>query len=109
MIYKPTGFRVLVKPDVLEEVDDRYKSAKAVGLLIAGQSVEREQEAVSTATILDIGPSAWRGFDDGTPWAKVGDRVVIAKFAGKVVKTVEGTELRIINDEDVLSVIIKDN
>lgn len=102
--YTPTGFRVLIQPDSIEEMDDTYKRAKALGIKIEGSTLTKEQEAISTATIIDIGPSAWKGFDDGQAWANVGDRVVIAKFAGKVVYD-NDIEYRLVNDEDILAVI----
>ena len=104
MIYKPTGFRVLVKPDSIVETDDTYQRARALGIEIKSDKIDKEQEAISTAVVIDIGPTAWRGFDDGQPWAKIGDRVVIAKFSGKIVFDGK-TELRLINDEDCLAVI----
>jgi co-chaperonin GroES (HSP10) len=42
--------------------------------------------------------------DDGQPWAKEGDHVVFRKYAGEVVKDGD-IEYRVINDEDLISVV----
>ncbi|MEX0932329.1 MAG: hypothetical protein WDZ61_00345 [Parcubacteria group bacterium] len=96
----PCGFRVLIKPDpvlkktksgIVVSVDDKlYRAATTIG------------------TIVEIGPTAWRAYDDGQPWAKVGDRVYYAKYAGKIID--DGTEegLVVLNDEDVQALIVKE-
>jgi co-chaperonin GroES (HSP10) len=102
---RPTGKTVLLKVDSLEDADPMYKAAKAAGLHIPeGAEKTREQRSVDRATVVSISDMAWKDWFDGTPWCKVGDRVLIAKYAGKVVK--EGDkEFTLINDEDVLGVL----
>jgi co-chaperonin GroES (HSP10) len=69
-------------------------------------TLERERYAQTFGTIVAIGPTAWKGFDDGAPWAKVGDRVSYAKYGGYLLEDPETKEhFRILNDEDVVSVI----
>ena len=100
-----TGFRVLIRPDPIEEV------SKSGIVLIASKMQERKEMAAQmTGVILAIGRTAWKAFDKGPdwqPWAKVGDHVVYTRYGARYVPDPEDTEqtLAIINDEDVLAVI----
>ena len=58
--------------------------------------------------ILAIGPTAWKAFDDGQAWAKVGDRIIFSKYTGKLVEHPETLErFMLINDEDV-QIVLRD-
>jgi co-chaperonin GroES (HSP10) len=49
--------------------------------------------------------TSWKAFDEGKPWAKVGDRVAFAKYGGFILedeKTLE--KVRVLNDEDVVAI-----
>lgn len=97
MQFEPCGHRVLIIPDVVEE-------KTAGGIILAQTTKERDQQATMRGTIAEVGINAWKAFDDGTPWAKAGDRVIFRKYAGEVIK--EGDkEYRVVNDEDCLAVI----
>jgi co-chaperonin GroES (HSP10) len=88
------GHRVLIKPLFQSEVTDwGFK-------LDVGEGHKREKAAASIGTIVSIGPNAWVGFDDGKPWAEVGDTVHFAKYGGKFI-TYNDEEYVIVNDEDV--------
>ena len=71
--------------------------------------LEEKQEplATTTGTVVSIGPNAWKAFDPGpdwAPWAEVGDRVMYAKYGGKVVKDPDtNEEFVVLNDEDIIS------
>lgn len=101
------GHRILVKPILLEESDDTYRSAKAAGIILARDNTKRERESVDRGVVLQIGPTAWQTDSlGGKPWAEVGDTVVYAKFAGKLVQDPETKEeLICINDEDVCAIV----
>ena len=95
------GHRVLIKPHLQEEVSDG-------GIYLAvGDTFQRERGATQIGTIVDIGPNAWLDFKPGTPWAKVGDVVYYAKYAGKDVEAGNEDKFVIINDEDVQCIIKK--
>lgn len=95
------GHRVLLKPDHFEEVTES-------GIILnVGDDWKREKAATVIGTIVDIGPNAWLAFDDGKPWAKVGDRVYYAKYSGKVVMDGED-EYITCNDEDIIAIIHDD-
>lgn len=99
------GHRVLIKPKRFDEeiADGALQGFK----LDVGEDWKRERAATVIGTILSVGPNAWKGFDTGEPWAKVGDKVYYAKYSGKTVE--EDGELFIIcNDEDVQAIIHED-
>ena len=95
---KPCSYHVLVRPDVVEE--------RRGGLYIPKSSQEREQYAQVFGTIVAIGPTAWKGFDDGEPWASVGDRVSFAKYGGFVLEDPETKEhFRLLLDKDIVAIV----
>ncbi|MCR4308169.1 MAG: hypothetical protein NUV80_06440 [Candidatus Berkelbacteria bacterium] len=115
MTIKIVGPRLLVKQDKIEDRDPdstsaRVKAAKAAGLEVI-QSVDKEtmleQAAQVYGTLIAIGSRSWfPPVGDGTPWAKVGDRVQYAKYAGAYTKDPEtGEKYTILNDEDIIAVI----
>lgn len=93
----PAGHRVLIAPDVVEEKTQG-------GIILAATTKDRDQQATMRGTVVAVGINAWKAFDDGQPWAKVGDKVVFRKYAGEVVKDGD-IEYRVVNDEDTLCVI----
>jgi len=96
----PAGHRVLVRPDNVEEMT-------ASGIVLAHENKKRKVEAQVTGTVVAVGSQAWLEFSDGSPWAKAGDRVLFAEFAGKLVK-ISGVTHRIINDEDITAVVLEE-
>ncbi|MCB1095227.1 MAG: co-chaperone GroES [Verrucomicrobiae bacterium] len=91
---KPLGQRVLVKRLEAEEV-------AAGGIIIPDTAKEKPQEA----EIITLGTGGKD--DDGKViefQVKVGDKVLISKYGGTDVK-VDGKELLIINESDILGVI----
>lgn len=110
MLY-PCGHRVLVKTKEIETEKDLGN-----GLKLSVVVNERlEKAAQIEGTVIAIGPDAWKAFravDDegrwvnGRPWAKVGDRVYYARYAGHSLKDPEtGEDLTILNDEDITCII----
>lgn len=105
---KVCGHRILVKPKLLEETDDVFKKAKAFGLEVVRDDRAREHESVDQGVVLSIGPTAWKDFG-GEPWAEVGDTIVYAKYAGKLVVDPTTKEKFIcLNDEDIVAILKED-
>lgn len=96
-IPKPAGHRVIVKPDEIEEVSKG-------GIVLATTNKDRQQDAQVSGKLVAVGPNAWKAFDDGTPWATAGDRVMHASYAGIAIK-INGEMYRIMNDEDITAII----
>jgi chaperonin GroES len=91
---RPLGDRVVIKPSAREEVT---KS----GIVLPETAKEKPQEGV----ILSAGPG--KILDDGKREAmdvKVGDKVLYSKYAGTEFK-VDGDELLIISQKDILAVV----
>lgn len=104
----PILHRILVKPDVLEEVDDNYKRAKQAGIILESLEREREQAAVDTGIVVSMGPTVFKDFGADNP-LKVGDRVVFAKYGGKAIyNPVEDVKYVALNDEDVIAILTKE-
>lgn len=109
-ILKTLGHRILIRPD---EIPEKTPS----GLFKPLSAREVEQLAIMTGEVIMVGDQAWGEISDGTPWAKVGDRVHYCKYAGFVITDEdmakffgdkEDTQYRIMNDEDLLLVWTED-
>lgn len=103
MAIKPVLHRIIVKQDSIEDKDEYYKAAKAAGILIHKDEQSREQLAVDTGTVVSIGATAFKDFGADCPIV-VGDTVVYARYAGKVIEDA-GVKYVALNDEDIVAII----
>lgn len=94
---KPVLHRILIKVDPVE--------TKTASGIIVSLNEKREQAAAEIGTVVDIGSTAFKDYGESPDLIKVGDRVYFAKYAGKVVKDIDGNELLICNDEDIVGVL----
>ncbi len=93
----PKGNRVIVEQDKLEEETDS-------GIIIQRENGAAEQAGIIRGTVLAVGEAAWDNWPE--PWAKVGDRVYFAKFAGKTIPDPVNKEVYLImNDIDIIATI----
>ena len=95
----PTGWRILILP---------YRGSKQSkgGVLLAEETIERNALATVVGYVLKVGPEAYADqtkFPTG-PWCKKGDWVMIGRYAGTRFR-IEGGEVRIINDDEVIATI----
>ena len=96
---QPAGHRVLVKVQEAEETT-------ANGIIIPKAIADKHTEAGIIGTVVAIGPTAWKAFDDGQSWAEVGDVVAFAKYGGFILEDPTTKEqFRLLNDEDICAVI----
>jgi co-chaperonin GroES (HSP10) len=98
-IPNPTGWRLVVLP---------FKPPKTTksGLILAEKAVEKQQVATVCGYVVEVGPLAYADtekFPHGA-WCKKGDWVVFARYAGARIN-IEGGEIRILNDDEVLATI----
>jgi len=96
---EPTGFRIVLFPLLLE------KKTKA-GLHLTDETITEAQIATNVCRVLKVGPDAYKDkerYPNGA-WCKVTDWVLITKYAGARIR-IEGGELRIVNDDEILAVI----
>ena len=95
----PSGWRLLVLP-----FSPREKTKG--GILIAQESLDKLRIATNCGYVLEMGPLAYHDrekFPTG-PWCKKGDWVIFARYAGSRLP-IEGGEVRILNDDEVLGTI----
>jgi co-chaperonin GroES (HSP10) len=99
---QPSGWRLLVMPF-------QGVAKTSGGLHIPDEVREREAVATVVAYVLRLGPLAYRDADkfgpDSEPWCKEGQWVCIGRYAGSRFK-IEGGEVRIINDDEVIGTIL---
>lgn len=108
MAIKPILHRLLVKPDSIEDKDDSYRRARAVGIEIVREEREREQAAIDTGLVVALGETVFRDFGSDSP-IKVGDYIVYAKYGGKaIVDPSDNVKYVALNDEDVIAIITKE-
>jgi chaperonin GroES len=96
---QPTGWRMLVLPFKMKETTKG-------GIIMGQDTLEKQQVASQCGNVLAMGPDAYgdkQRFPDG-PWCKVGDWVMFARYAGSRIK-IEGGEVRLLNDDEVLATI----
>jgi co-chaperonin GroES (HSP10) len=96
---EPTGWRMVLYPLKL-------KNKTSGGLHLTDDTVEQSQIATNVCKVLKMGPSCYKEkekFPDG-PWCKEGNWVLITRYAGSRIR-IEGGELRIVNDDEILAVI----
>ena len=95
----PSGWRLLVLPFTPRE---KTKG----GIIYAQESLDKVRIAVNCGYVLKMGPLAYHDrekFPTG-PWCKVGEWVVFARYAVSRLP-IEGGEVRILNDDEVLGTI----
>ena len=97
---QPTGYRILIIP--------YYPAQKTKGgLYVPDQVRDRESFATVAAYVVRLGPEAYKDKEKfpQAPWCSQGDWVLIGRYAGNRFK-VEGLEVRIINDDNIIATIL---
>ena len=95
----PSGWRLLVLP-----FSPREKTKG--GILIAQESLDKLRIATNCGYVISMGPLAYHDkekFPTG-PWCKKGDWVIFARYAGSRLP-IEGGEVRILNDDEILGTL----
>jgi co-chaperonin GroES (HSP10) len=96
---EPSGWRLLVLPFTPKE-------KTSGGIIIAQESLDKARIATNCGYVLKMGPLAYMDkekFVTG-PWCKKGDWVIFARYAGSRLP-IEGGEIRLLNDDEVLGTI----
>ena len=95
----PTGWRILVMPfQVKEETEG--------GIIIAQETLDRARAAVQVGYVLKMGPLCYEDKEKYTtgPWCAEKDWVIFARSAGSRME-IDGGEIRMLNDDEVLGTI----
>ena len=93
----PTGWRILVLP---------YAGPKKTkgGVILTDTTNETIQMTTVCAYVLKVGELAYKDkekFPEG-PWCKEGEWVIFGRYAGSRFK-IEGGEVRILNDDEIIA------
>jgi co-chaperonin GroES (HSP10) len=94
--WKPCGNKILVQMDKVEDINPGGVIA------IPKPRVERDEMSQMIGTLVAVGNCAWG--DQPKPWAKPGDRVKFAKYAGFLHEE-DGVKYRVMHDLDVVMVL----
>lgn len=96
----PVGWRILIKPQEVKKV------SKGGIILSTESNSDREQMANTTGIVVAMGDQCY--IDEPTPWCKVGDKVIFAKYAGLLYLGKDGNQYRMINDKDITGTLDAD-
>ena len=95
---EPSGYRILVLPFT-------PKNKTKGGILFSQETLDKARIATTCGYVLKMGDLAYADKDKfNKPWCKVGDWVMFARYAGARLP-IEGGEVRILNDDEVLGTI----
>ena len=98
-IPQPSGWRMVLFPLKLQ---GKTKG----GVLLTDDTVTESQVTTNICKVLKMGPECYKDkekFPSG-PWCKEDDWVLITRYAGSRIR-IDGGELRIINDDEILAVV----
>lgn len=96
---QPSGWRILVLPFTPK---DKTKG----GIIFSQESLDKLRISTNCGYVLKIGPLAYADkerYSTG-PWCKEKDWVIFARYAGSRLP-IEGGEVRLLNDDEVLGTI----
>jgi co-chaperonin GroES (HSP10) len=98
---QPSGWRILVLPFTPK---DKTKG----GIIFSQESLDKLRISTNCGYVLKMGPLAYHDkerYPTG-PWCKEKDWVIFARYAGSRLP-IEGGEVRLLNDDEVLGTIKK--
>ena len=96
---QPSGWRILVLPFTPK---DKTKG----GIIFSQESLDKLRISTNCGYVLKVGPLAYNDkerYPTG-PWCKEKDWVIFARYAGSRLP-IEGGEVRLLNDDEVLGTI----
>ena len=95
---EPSGYRILVLPFT-------PKTKSSGGILFSQETLDKARIATTCGYVLKMGDLAYQDKDKfKDPWCKKGDWVIFARYAGSRLP-IEGGEVRILNDDEVLGTV----
>ena len=95
----PTGWRLLILPY-------RGKGRTDGGIYLPDKVVEEQTVSTQVGYVLKVGALAYKDVEKFPvgPWCEQGDWVMFARYAGSRFR-IDGGEVRILNDDEVLAKI----
>ena len=95
---EPSGYRILVLPFT-------PKRKTKGGILFSQETLDKARISTTCGYVLKMGDLAYKDTEKfGKPWCKKGDWVIFARYAGSRLP-IEGGEVRLLNDDEVLGTI----
>lgn len=96
---RPLGVAVLLK---------MYEPEQKKGVIVIPEEAKQKLDYVNQrAIVVEVGPEAW--IEEKEPRAKPGDKVMVAKYSGVMVKgTKDGESYRLVNDRDIFCQITEE-
>ena len=95
---EPSGYRILVLPFT-------PKNKTKGGILFSQETLDKARIATTCGYVIKMRDLAYTDKDKfGEPWCKKGDWVIFARYAGSRLP-IDGGEVRILNDDEVLGTI----
>ena len=95
---EPAGYRILVLPFT-------PKNKSKGGILFSQETLDKARISTTCGYVLKMGDLAYKDTEKfGKPWCKKGDWVIFARYAGSRLP-IEGGEVRILNDDEVLGTV----
>ncbi len=92
---EPSGYRILVLPFT-------PKNKSKGGILFSQETLDKARISTTCGYVLKLGDLAYKDTEKFVePWCKQGDWVIFARYAGSRLP-IEGGEVRILNDDEVL-------
>ena len=96
----PTGWRILILPY-------QGKGKTAGGIFLPSETIEKSQISTQVGYVLKVGPLAYKDADKFPTgaWCEEKQWVMFARYAGSRFQ-IDGGEVRILNDDEILSTIL---
>ncbi len=95
---EPSGYRILVLPFT-------PKNKSKGGILFSQETLDKARISTTCGYVLKLGDLAYKDTEKFVePWCKQGDWVIFARYAGSRLP-IEGGEVRILNDDEVLGTV----
>lgn len=95
----PTEFNVIIELD-------RQEEKTAGGIILPTHTQEADKLAADEGTLVAVSPHAFTYADwpEGARMPRVGERVIFARYAGRLLERGEKS-LRIIKDKDLIAIV----
>ena len=97
---QPTGWRMLVLPY-------KGKGVSEGGIQLVKEAIDRETLATVVAYVVAVGPDCYAAKKRfSSVWCSKGDWIMIGRYAGSRFRLADESEVRIINDDEVIATIL---
>lgn len=91
---------------------DQHAETTTGGIIVPNDTRDRQSMASETGVVVALGSEAFESSDDGARvWRGVkptpGDRVVVERYAGRVLQGVDGQEYRLVSQKSIGALFAK--